>query len=171
MILFVTFPSFFFSDEHLDLIKKICKAGNEPSMQSLASMILLYLLIRVLKDRLRELTGLELLISSQLPFGAGLGSSAAYSVCIAAGLMVASGLIRVEEQNYQPDSSLLEEVPAVLRDRLRESGLSDKTFVYPNFSDSILHDINKLGFEAEKLVHGTPSGIDNSISTFGEGFE
>ncbi len=33
--------------------------------------------------------------------------------------------------------------------------------------DLELNEVSNLAYEAEKIVHGTPSGIDNSISTFG----
>ena len=121
-----------------------------------------------MKNQLRTLKGLEIFISSQLPFGAGLGSSAAYSVCIAAALMVACGEIPVEQVNLEDDTRVHEYLPVALKDRIKSIGLPSNMFVYPKFSEDVLHAINRLGLEAEKLVHGTPSGIDNSISTFGK---
>ena len=134
-------------------------------MQSLACIILLYLLTRILKDQLHRLSGLEIYIASQLPFGAGLGSSAAYSICIAAGLMMSSSKIPA---NTVKESALNVSLPIPIRDRLDELGIHSDLCSYPKLSEAVLNDINKLGLEAEKLVHGTPSGIDNSISTFGK---
>ncbi len=158
----------FLIDELLESIKKLCNASNEPSMQSLACVILLYLITRVMKDKLRTLSGLEIFISSQLPFGAGLGSSAAYSVCIAAALMAACGEVAIHQDNLEVDCRVHECIPIPLKDRIKSIGLPSDMFVYPQFSEDDLNTINRLGLEAEKLVHGTPSGIDNSISTFGK---
>lgn len=63
-------------------------------------------------------------VSSSLPRGMGLGSSAAIAVAITRALA-----------------------------KRMQIGLSD-------------NDVNDIAFECEKLAHGTPSGIDNTISCF-----
>ncbi|KAI8899038.1 GHMP kinases N terminal domain-containing protein, partial [Globomyces pollinis-pini] len=75
--------------------------------------------------------GCHLTIKSEIPVGAGLGSSASYSVCLATAILLLS-----------------------------------KKISYP-LTDDHRHAINTLAFEAEKVIHGTPSGVDNTISTFG----
>ena len=68
---------------------------------------------------------LETTVSSELPIGAGLGSSSAYTVALTASLFKAFGL--------SPELNL----------------------------------ISEWAFQIDKLFHGKPSGIDNSICTFG----
>ncbi|GLD97599.1 hypothetical protein PINS_up006289 [Pythium insidiosum] len=72
--------------------------------------------------------GLRIRVSAaSFPVGAGLGSSAAFSVALA------GGLLQVRDQ--QPSSSLTE--------------------------------INAFAYSAEVILHGSPSGVDNTVSTFG----
>ena len=168
---FLLFPFsvYICSDEHLEVLRRFCNATDSPSMQSLACLILLYLLTQIVGEKLRPLAGLEVFVSSQIPFGAGLGSSAAYSVCLATGLLIVSGGINIpEDTNGVEETRRGGEIPSVLMDWINEKGISVDHSVFPSFSDSDLHLINKWGFEAEKLVHGTPSGIDNTISVFGK---
>ncbi|KAK8588917.1 hypothetical protein V6N13_087811 [Hibiscus sabdariffa] len=77
-------------------------------------------------------------VSSELPVGAGLGSSAAYCVALSAALLALS------------DSAKL--------DVSQKGWFSFK-------SEAEL--VNKWAFEGEKIFHGRPSGVDNSVSTFG----
>lgn len=77
-------------------------------------------------------------VTSQLPTGAGLGSSAAYAVCLSA------ALLRLAGRGAATDSSC----SAV------SGGLS-------------LQEVSSWAFRSEQVVHGTPSGIDNSICTYG----
>ncbi|MHA1238536.1 MAG: mevalonate kinase [Candidatus Odinarchaeia archaeon] len=76
-------------------------------------------------EHLDTASGLEIIIRSNIPPGAGLGSSAAVSVATVAA--VANAL------NTHLDKDT----------------------------------VSKIAFEAEKYIHGTPSGIDNTISTYG----
>ncbi|XP_039249672.2 mevalonate kinase-like [Styela clava] len=81
----------------------------------------------------------SLIIESQLPIGAGLGSSAAYNTSVACILLLLSGRISTQS--------------------------SDSFIELKN--ENSLNKINELAYEMEKIVHKTPSGIDNSIATYG----
>ena len=69
---------------------------------------------------------LDLQVRSEIPIGAGLGSSAAFSVCLVGCFF------------------------RLCRDQLEPKA------------------INELAYQVECLFHGTPSGIDNTISTYGQ---
>ncbi|ESO09345.1 hypothetical protein HELRODRAFT_73557 [Helobdella robusta] len=103
-------------------------------------------LIFKFNDLSRALVGFEMAVESRLPIGAGLGSSAAFNVSLTAALLVLRGKIRLPEIN----DSNHRDVPTKVQ-----------------LSRSDLQLINKWSFLAEKIIHGTPSGIDNSVATYG----
>lgn len=81
--------------------------------------------------------------SSNLPIGAGLGSSAAYSTCIASALLLAHGFISL---------------PA---------GSSTAAADASRFSAQDADIVDGWAFLSEKILHGNPSGIDNAVSVRG----
>ena len=90
-------------------------------------------------------TGLILDISSELSFGAGLGSSASLCVSLAGAFLMFCQVIK----------------PHLLSDGDASNG---------SFSKHDLNLINKWAFQGEKIAHGKPSGIDNSVVTYGMKF-
>ncbi|GAB2277502.1 hypothetical protein Dimus_012209 [Dionaea muscipula] len=78
-------------------------------------------------------------VTSELPLGSGLGSSAAFCVSLSGAMLALSGCISL--------------------DCSQESWLS--------FAESNLELLNKWAFQGEKIIHGKPSGIDNTVSTYG----
>lgn len=140
-------------------------------------------------DQYRELTGIHVTAVATLPASAGLGSSAAYSVCLATSLLSSLGSIGQttklgsgtaetsmatlpsELPSSNAGSSNSGHLPEIILQRLEEFGhpqVRNSPLCTEAWSQQELETINKWGFEAEKLIHGTPSGIDNSISTFGK---
>uniref|UniRef100_A0A0B6ZXD7 Mevalonate kinase n=1 Tax=Arion vulgaris TaxID=1028688 RepID=A0A0B6ZXD7_9EUPU len=127
------------SDEMIAALKKYAgiDAGNTET-KYLAVIAFLYTYYNIFKDK-SELPVISLHMKSELPVGAGLGSSAAFSVCMSASLLQLAGNIGSEKQ---------------------ENGTA-------TWSDADKSIINKWAFIGEKVIHGRPSGIDNSVSTFG----
>jgi len=72
---------------------------------------------------------------SDLPVGAGLGSSAAFSVALAGALLTAAAVVEPPVEGV--------------------------------FAEADLALVNAWAFQGEKIIHGMPSGIDNSVSAMG----
>lgn len=95
---------------------------------------------------------------STLPVGAGLGSSAAYSACIATAILLATKRISIPSV---PEPSRL---PSARGDpgHIHVSHQGRKA-IPPDVAD----EVNKWAFVSEKVLHGNPSGVDNAIVIFG----
>ncbi|XP_033289137.2 mevalonate kinase-like [Orcinus orca] len=107
--------------------------------EHLAVLSFLYLYLSICQSQ-RALPSLDVTVWSQLPTGASLGSSATYSVCLAAALLTAC-----------------KEIPNPLKDGEAAS----------RWTKENLELINKWAFRGWGVIHGNPSGVDNAVSTWG----
>ncbi|KAG7969136.1 hypothetical protein I3843_07G015800 [Carya illinoinensis] len=78
-------------------------------------------------------------VTSELPLGSGLGSSAAFSVALSGALLAFSDSVSLDMNRQE----------------------------WSVFGESDLELVNKWAFEGERIIHGKPSGIDNTVSTYG----
>lgn len=113
-------------------LAKFVDLGSQTN-RSQAAIALLYLHSFLTTDETLA-RGYDFVVRSNLPVGAGLGSSASYSVCVATALLQLNGYLSVETGLDV----------AAQRDL-----------------------VNQWAFQAEKVIHGNPSGIDNTVSTLG----
>ncbi|KAJ4771129.1 Mevalonate kinase [Rhynchospora pubera] len=79
-------------------------------------------------------------VTSELPMGSGLGSSASFCVALSGALIALSEGFSLKTKEKKDQFS---------------------------FRKNDLELISKWAFEGEKIIHGKPSGIDNTVSTFG----
>ncbi|XP_028102402.1 mevalonate kinase-like [Camellia sinensis] len=77
----------------------------------------------------------KVVITSELPLGSGLGSSAAFCVSVSAALLALSESVNLD---FGHQGWLM-------------------------FGENELELVNKWAFEGEKIIHGKPSGIDNTV--------
>ena len=134
----------------------VAEAGPEQDTYGfIASLVFVYLFASICgKTDLTENFSVE--VHTNAPLGSGLGSSAALSVCVSALFLVLAGTIQLPSvTNIKFTISQLKE--EIVGDKIQ------KGF----FSRENLAQINNWAFAAEKIVHGTPSGIDNSLCTHG----
>lgn len=102
-------------------------------MRRVAALSFLYLYSSLMPS---QRAGTRYTLRSNIPVGAGLGSSASISVCIAAALLLQNEQVRFPQHRADVD--------------LRSLSL-----------------INDWAFVGEMCIHGNPSGVDNTVSSFG----
>ncbi|CAK1367637.1 unnamed protein product [Cercospora beticola] len=100
-----------------------------------AASAFLYLFLSLGNDKS---PGCVYAMRSCIPIGAGLGSSASVSVCIAAALLIQSRALSGPHPDQQSEEA-----------------------------EKQLERINRWAFVGELLIHGNPSGVDNTVSTNG----
>ncbi|XP_019718294.1 mevalonate kinase isoform X1 [Hippocampus comes] len=130
--------------KHLDpeLVKRLREfvggANGNFDTSNMATLAFLYMYLSLFGSG--ELPSLTVSVWSELPTGAGLGSSAAYSVCLAAALLCASGAIPAPLKEWEHTARWCQED---------------------------LELINSWAFQGEMIIHGNPSGVDNAVGTWG----
>ncbi|KAH3902384.1 related to Mevalonate kinase [Saccharomycodes ludwigii] len=114
--------------QYIDTIIKNTLTEEKKQFHYYAALCFLYLYFNLCP----QVSGVKFTIKSNLPVGAGLGSSASISVCLTLAMCKLGGIL---------------------------SGMS--------LSEKDKKMINKWSYIGEKCTHGTPSGIDNAVATFG----
>ncbi|XP_045881533.1 mevalonate kinase isoform X2 [Meles meles] len=141
--------------EKLKEVAGIPQDGAKP--EGLAVLAFLYLYLSICQKQ-RALPSLDITVWSQLPTGAGLGSSAAYSVCMAAALLTACE----EIPNPQKDGVSASR-PLALKILLTNTKVprSTKTLVasarnrllkFPEIVTPLLTSINAISLECERTL-------------------
>ncbi|CAG9791273.1 unnamed protein product [Diatraea saccharalis] len=125
-------------DEFLHLIKPNFDVLPTNQKNSLRSF--LYLFSGIIGSTNVMVKSMDISIGSELTIGAGTGSSASFAVCLAGALI-----------------QLL---------KLKSSHSYD-AYYDEDFSMTEKELISEWAYNCEKIMHGTPSGIDNAACTFG----
>ena len=95
----------------------------------------------------------DISIESDIPIGAGLGSSAALSVCLSAGLLT------IQDSTTKSCNKCIQNST----NQHRSLG----NFVEIEISKQHAKEICDIAYISEQILHGRPSGIDNAVSTYG----
>lgn len=118
-----------------EIIDQVISSKNIPETKH--ETAIRFMLLALPSIEWQNLCHLTVQVSSEIPLGSGLGSSAAFSVCLSTLFLLISKQIAVKTDLLDFDASELEM-------------------------------INNHAFCLEKIFHGKPSGIDNTVSTFGD---
>lgn len=130
-----------------DFILKFIETDSERKLidkEEMAIGATLYIFNRILRnENVKKISSsFNVTIDSDMSIGAGVGSSASYGVCLAAGFFLFSQIVNAKL-------------------------LDLKNFSFAN-NDTILERISQWAFDSEVLMHEKPSGIDNTICTYGQ---
>lgn len=104
----------------------------------------LYVFAGIFGSKNLNVQSLDISMGSELSIGAGTGSSASFAVCLAGALIQ---LMKLKTSSHQHDP------------------------FYEPLSEGFTHNekeiISEWAYNCERIMHGSPSGVDNATCTFG----
>lgn len=115
------------------------KLSDKEEMAVCATLYIFNRILRAEKIKVVE-KGFIVKIDSDMSIGAGVGSSASYGVCLAGGFFMYSQIL---------------------------NNKFDENFKF-NENAAICEKISQWAFDSEIIMHEKPSGIDNTICTYGK---
>lgn len=124
---------------YLDFEDDERKLSEKEEMAVCATLYIFNRILRAEKVKIIE-GGFVVKIDSDMSIGAGVGSSASYGVCLAGGFYLISQILN---SNFAEDFSF-------------------------NKDPVVLEKISQWAFDSEVIMHEKPSGIDNTICTYGQ---
>ncbi|EMD34086.1 CsMn27 [Gelatoporia subvermispora B] len=131
-------------------------ADQVPRSANNASLAFLYLYMTIAHGA--ERPSFHIVTRSTLPVSAGLGSSASFSVCVATTLLLLTKRIALPPFPPRTRESAEPGDPGHLH--ITHHGRRAIT-------QETATEVNRWAFIAEKVLHGNPSGVDNSVAVFG----
>ncbi|XP_030040227.2 mevalonate kinase [Manduca sexta] len=129
-------------DEFLHLIKPNFDSLQSNQKNSLRSF--LYVFSGIFGSTHLPVRSMEISMGSELTIGAGTGSSASFAVCLAGALIQ---LLKLKSSSGSFD--------AYYHQSSEDFSMTEKEI------------ISEWAYNCERIMHGTPSGIDNATCTFG----
>ncbi|PSR88981.1 hypothetical protein PHLCEN_2v4943 [Hermanssonia centrifuga] len=134
---------------------RVLSAENMPPKSYAAALAFLYLYMTLTRGETRP--SFNITVRSTLPVGAGLGSSASFSACIATALLLLHRRVEI------PPLPAPSRVPSDNDPGHLHISHQGRRAIPP----TVAEEINRWAFVAEKVLHGNPSGVDNAIVVFG----
>uniref|UniRef100_A0A1L8DZ74 Mevalonate kinase n=1 Tax=Nyssomyia neivai TaxID=330878 RepID=A0A1L8DZ74_9DIPT len=137
-----------FLEEVKNFVQETVKEGGKDFLDSIklnSLSAVFYLLLGIfIEGQIRSVRkGIKIDLKTEMSVGAGLGSSASFGVCLAATFYLLARLVK--QESYLDDYNGLTEMQ----------------------QHDIKQKISSWAFQSEKIMHGNPSGLDNTICTFG----
>ncbi|KAF9000617.1 cystathionine beta-lyase [Cyathus striatus] len=133
------------------LLGPLASLGDDKKQARVASLTFLYMYMILTRGDKKP--SFDFSARATLPVGAGLGSSASFSACAATTLLLIHK--RITPPSLPPPSS-------TATGHIHTS-YQGRRALPPAFAE----EVNRWAFVSEKILHGNPSGVDNSVAVYG----